>query len=367
MPSELAHFYSRTRTARKVIVVDLGFLGDTIHLVPALWDLHQAYPEASLQVMTTPLGAEVLKMVPCVKRSWAVELQREKRTLRQQIAILRGIRREQLDVALNFSGADRTLFMTALTGAKFVAAYPGGRQHFWNTWLIRNWAPRQDPGLVVFEQRRRTLSAWGVPLGPVRFDLEIDSAAAAWAAGVVPHPAMHVSLNSSKATREWSLEHHVAMLRQVWSEHPELHVVISTGAKERERQRLTTFAGLLKDPRLQVITETITIPQLAALLKRCQLHLGPDSGVLHLAFALGLPTVSFFREQGAYKSFMPVGPDHRVISMPCHCVDGRDSDCEQQNRSECFARIDPLRISRLVTETLDTRSVTVPRFPHRVP
>src|SRR5437763_10814305 len=123
MPSELAHFYSRTRTARQVIVVDLGLLGDTIHLVPALWDLHEGYREASLQVMTTPLGAEVLKLVPCVDRVWAVELQREKRTLRQQLAIIRAIRREQLDVAFNFSGADRTLFMTALTGAKSKAGY----------------------------------------------------------------------------------------------------------------------------------------------------------------------------------------------------------------------------------------------------
>jgi heptosyltransferase-1 len=353
MPSELAHFYSRTRTARKVIVVDLGFLGDTIHLLPGLWDLHKAYSAASIQVMTTPLGAEVLKLVPCVERVWAVELQREKRTLRQQIGIIRAVRREQIDVAFNFSGADRTLFMTALTGAKRKVGYPGGRQHFWNTWLIRNWAPRQDLDMIVFEQRRRMLAACGVPLGPVRFDVKIDPAAAAWAGGVVPPFAMHVSLNSSKATREWPLEHHVAMLRQVWAAHPALQVVISTGAKERERQRLNAFAGMLRDTRLHVLTQTITIPQLAALLKRCQLHLGPDSGVLHLAFALGVPTVSFFREQGAYKSFMPVGPDHRVISMPCQCVDGRDSACERQGRAECFAQIEPLRVARLVSNVLD--------------
>jgi heptosyltransferase-1 len=196
------------------------------------------------------------------------------------------------------------------------------------------------------------MAACGVPLGRVRFDLKIDPAAATWAAGVVPPFAMHVSLNSSKATREWPLEHHVAMLRQVWKVHPELQVVISTGAKERERQRLSAFAGMLMDTRLHVLTQTITISQLAALLKRCQLHLGPDSGVLHLAFALGVPTVSFFREQGAYKSFMPVGPDHRVISMPCHCVDDRSSACELQGRADCFAQIEPLRVARLVSDAL---------------
>jgi ADP-heptose:LPS heptosyltransferase len=352
MPSELVHFYSRTRTARKVIVVDLGFLGDTIHLIPALWDLKQAFQQANLQVITTPLGAEVLRLAPCVDRAWPVELQRQKRTLRQQWQIIRAVRRENIELAFNFSGADRTLFMTALTGARWKIGYPGARQHFWNSWLIPNWAPRQDPDMTVYEQRRRTLAACGVPLGPARFDLQIEPAAAAWAANAVSDFAMHVSLNSSKTTREWPLEHHVAMLRQVWAEQPKLQVVVSTGANEREKRRLSAFAELLKDPRLQVITEIMMIPQLAALLRRCRLHLGPDSGVLHLAAALGLPTVSFFRQQGAYKSFMPIGPQHRVIVMPCSCTDHFDSPCEKVGRADCFARIEPPRVAKLVCEAL---------------
>src|SRR5579859_4162127 len=88
MPSELAYFYSRTRAARKVIVVDLGFLGDTVHLVPALWELKDAYPQASLQVLTTSIGAEVLRLAPCVDRSWAIEMQPRKRSLKQQGQII---------------------------------------------------------------------------------------------------------------------------------------------------------------------------------------------------------------------------------------------------------------------------------------
>jgi len=352
MPSELAHFYSRTRDARKVIVVDLGFLGDTIHLIPALWELKTAYSGAGVHVVTTPLGTEVLRLAPCVDRSWAVELQHEKRTLRQQWQILRGLRRERFDVAYNFSGADRTLFMTALTGARWKVAYPGGRRHFWNSLLIPCWAPRQDVDLTVFEQRRRMLADCGVPLGVPRFNLRVEPAAAAWAAKIVPDNSMHLSINSSKATREWPLEHHVTMLREVWRKHPDLTVMVSTGARERERQRLSAFCDLLNDKRLKVIAETISILQLAALLTRCRLHLGPDSGVLHLAAALGIPTVSFFREQGAYKCFMPVGPIHRVISMPCHCVDHRDAPCETLGRSECFARIEPSLVARLIGEQL---------------
>lgn len=352
MAIDLANFYSRTTNARKIIVVDLGFLGDTVHLVPALWDLKRAYPQAVLDVLTTPVGAEVLSMGGCVNGAWAVELDPARRSLRAQWRILRELRRERFNIAFNFSGADRTLFMTALVGARHRVAYPGGRVHFYNRWLVPNWAPRQDPGLIMFEQRRQTLAACGVPLGEPRFDLKIDPASADWAAGIVPPLAIHVSVNSSKPTREWPLEQHAAFFKLLWTDFPAAHVLASGSAKPRERERLRRLAQTVQDERLELLAEDVNLQRLAALLTRCRLHVGPDSGVLHLAMALGVPTVSFFRQQGAYKSFQPIGARHKVISMPCHCIDGREAPCEQLGFAECFARIEPARVITLVREQL---------------
>src|SRR5215510_4185007 len=106
MPSELAHFYSRTRDARKVIVVDLGFLGDTVHLVPALWELKRNYTAAKLHVLTSTVGQDFLKLAPCVDRVWGIEMYSETRTLREQWDAISALRRERFDVAFNFSGAD---------------------------------------------------------------------------------------------------------------------------------------------------------------------------------------------------------------------------------------------------------------------
>jgi ADP-heptose:LPS heptosyltransferase len=333
-------------------VVDLGFLGDTVHLVPALWELKRSYPEAELHVLTSPVGAEVLRLVACVNRAWAMELYRQQRTLRQQWQIVRGLRREGFEVAFNFNGADRTIIMTALTGARWRVAYPGGRRHFWNRCLVRFWTPPQRAGQKVFEQRRQVLAACGLPLGPPRFDLEVDEISLRWASSVVPSEAIHISISSSKSTREWPMEHHVDLLRSLWAKHPKLSILASSGSRERERQRLQQLAKSLEDLRLQLLPEGMSIPQLAGVLSRCRLHLGPDSGVLHLAMALGVPTVSFFREQGNYQSFMPVGPLHRVISVPCGCIDNHHAPCERLGRAECFASIEPTRVAAIISEQL---------------
>lgn len=350
--SDPAHFYSRTRGARKVIVVDLGFLGDTVHLVPALWELRASYPEAQLHVLTTPVGAGVLAMAPCVDRAWPLELRPDQRTLRGQWQTLRALRRERFDAAFNFSGADRTVFMTALVGASRRVAQRGSRWHFYNPWLIADWVPRQAPDLIVYEQRRQVLAACGLSLGPARFDLRVDRESVRWASARVPPVAIHVSPNSAKATREWPLEHHAALFRAVWSALPEARFLASSADQPRQSERLRALAALVNDPRLELLPPGLTIPQLAAVLGRCRLHLGPDSGVLHLAMALQVPTISFFREQGAFRSFMPQGPLHRVITVPCHCTDGRDAPCEPLGRSECFATIDPARVANLVIAQL---------------
>lgn len=317
-------------------------------MLPALWELKQNYAEAALHVLTSTVGQDVLGLAPWVDRVWGIEMYADKRTLRQQWEIIRSLRRERFDVAFNFSSSDRTIFTTALTGARWRLGCRTGRWHFYNRWLLREWAPQPDPNLIVFEQRRSVLKACGMNLSPPRFELEVDEPSATWAAGIVPAFALHISLNSAKATREWPLGHHVSLFKSLWADYPDLHLMVSGSARERERERLRALEAAIQDSRLRLLPPNLTIPQLAGILKRCRLHIGPDSGVLHLAVALNVPSVSFFREQGNYRSFMPAGTNHHVISMPCHCVDHHKAPCERLGYSECFNQIEPARVAAAV-------------------
>lgn len=352
MSSDPAHFYSTTRDARKIIVVDLGFLGDTIHLVPALWELKGAYPKAALHVLTSPVGADVLRLVACVERAWVVEMDAQKRTLRQQWQVVRDLRRQSFDLCFNFSGADRTVFFSALTGARWRVAYAGARWHFWNPWLVPTWTPRQDANRPVFEQRRQVLADCGLTLATARFDLQPDAESSRWAGQIIAPDTIHLSINASKPTKECTVEFYAELLRRLWKQLPQTPVMATAAAQPREKQRLEALAAQVRDPRLHLLQEKPSIPQLAALLQRCRLHIGPDSGVLHLAVALNVRTISFFRDQGIPRPFMPAGPQHRVISAPCSCPDHPQAPCERSGRAQCLAQIDPAAVAGLMVEQL---------------
>ncbi len=351
-PSDLAGFHAATRDAKKIVVVDLGFLGDTVQLVPALWEIKAHYPKAALHVVSAPVGAEVAQLVPCVERAWSVVLDPRKRTLREQWQLVRDLRREKFDVAFNFPGADRTTILTWLTGAPWRLAHAGGREHVWNRWLIANWAPRQDLDVTVFEQRRQVLAACGFKLQPPRFDLSVGETFLRWAETQMPPDALHISLNSATPFNEWPVQHYAALLELLWQTFPELRVVASGSGREREQARLKELITTVSDSRQQILPNDLRIEHLAAELKRCRLHFGPDSGVVHLAMALGVPTVALFREQKGYKGLMPLGPRHRPLTFPCNCLEERTVDCQTSGRAECFALIQPARVAEIIRDRI---------------
>lgn len=350
MSAELANFYNETRAAKKVIVVDLGFLGDTIHLLPTLHELKRNYSQAELHVLTSQVGCEVLGLAPCVDRAWAIEMSPQKRSLRQQWQVLRALRGEQFDVAFNFSGADRTIFMTALTGARSRVAYRGGRAHFWSRWLVPCWIPFIQPTGPVFERRREMLKLCGLDLAPPRFDLQVPDSARDWAAAQVPEGAIHFSINASTHLKEWPLENWIELGKQV-SKETNIKILATGSENPRERSRLDAFASALKDSRAQIFSG-LSIARLGALISRCSLQIGADSGVLHLAMALGLPTISLFRKYPTLRGWLPLGPQHRSFTVNCACIGQKHAACLKRPAAVCLNEIHPDAVAKAVHEIL---------------
>lgn len=364
MSAPPASFYRESGNARKIIVVDFGFLGDTIHLVPALREISHHYPQAELHVLTTPVGEAVLQLVPGVQRAWPVELDPRQRTLRQQWDTVRALRRERFDLAFNFSGADRTIIWTALTGARQRVAQAAGRKHFWNAWLIPNWVPPPPSGLPVFEQRRQVLAACGLRLASPRWDLSLPEAASRKAESLVAAGAIHLSICASSPLKEWPLENWIEFVQRLLAINPQLQIIATGSNQPREQERLRAVAAKVRSGSLKTLIG-LSIAELAAVVQRCRLHVGADSGVLHLAVAVGRPTISLFRAYHDANAWMPAGATHRVFSVPCVCVNRREPPCATAQRADCLARLAVNEIEAAVNAVLG-KTLEPPLAPNQI-
>jgi len=336
-------FLERTRAAKKIVVVDLGFLGDSVHLVPALWEIKRNYPAAQLHTLSATVGAELLKLAPCVDRAWAFPLTPKSPAWWRHGSILRALRRERFDVAFNFSGADRTIFITALLGARRTLAHEAGRKHFWNHWLAVDWVERRSRELPVFEQRRQVLAAGGLALQGPRFDLRVPEEARQWAETAVADQSAHLSLSASTPVKEWPLDNWIGLAKMLAQKGPSTRIVATAGSNPREQDRLRQLARATEDLPLQCY-EGLSIARLAALLQRCRLQIGADSGVLHLAMALGVPTLGVFRQYDGLAEWLPAGKEHRHLIAACRCINENRTDCLQAGRAACLATITPAQV-----------------------
>jgi ADP-heptose:LPS heptosyltransferase len=281
-----------------------------------------------------------------------------KRSLRQQWQVLRALRHERFDVAFNFSGADRTIFMTALTGAHSRVAYAGGHAHFWNRWLVPFWIPFIQPTDPVFERRREMLKLCGLELAAAEFGLRVPDSARDWASAQVPESAIHFSINASSHLKEWPLENWIELAKHL-SKESQIKILATGSENPRERNRLDAFASALGAS--AQIFYGISIARLAALLSRCSLHIGADSGVLHLAMALGLPTISLFRNYPNLRAWVPRGSQHRSLTAKCVCVGQRHAPCLNRPIAMCLKEIQPAAVAQAFHELLSTGASMEPK------
>lgn len=344
-------FFERTREAKKIIVVDFGFLGDSIHLLPALWEIKRHYPEAQLHTLSAMVGAEVLKLAPCVDKAWGFPLTPDSPPWWRHIGLLRELRHERFDVAFNFSGADRTIFVTAFLGPRHALAHEGGRKHFWRRWLAVDWVERRPRDLMVSEQRRQVLAAAGFQLEPPRFDLQIPEEARLWAATAVKGQPIHLSVSASTPVKEWPIENWIGLVKLFTEKNPSMPIVATAGTNPREQERLKLLAQGTTGARLQCV-EGLSIARLSALLQQCRLHIGADSGALHLALAMGLPTLTVFRRYTGLAEWLPAGEKHRHVIVPCPCIDDGKNDCLASARSACLGSISPDHVYELACQQI---------------
>jgi heptosyltransferase-3 len=116
-------------------------------------------------------------------------------------------------------------------------------------------------------------------------------------------------------------------------------VALVSGPDPLEKWLLNEVTRRLKQP-LPTFPGTLSLKELAALIARARLFVGMDSAPMHMAAAMGTPTVALFGPSGDIE-WGPWQVPHRIVtsSHPCRPC-GRDG-CGGGKRSECVEIITP--------------------------
>jgi len=319
---------SRAAAPPRLLVMRPDHLGDLLFMTPALHALRQARPDAHITCLIGPWGEPILRGNPDVDELLTCDFpwfnRRGKGALWSPYAAL-------------WREAQR------LRAHGFAAAYIMRFDFWWGAALARlAGIPRRigyalpdvqpfltdtvpyTAGLHEVEQNLRLVGGDVAGSRPrLRFAVAPDDAA--WAdarlrAYAGPAPVIAAHAGAGAPVKLWDVARWAHTLDALARTHGAA-IVLTGGPAEAPLAR--AIADRLSRPPLVLAGET-TLGQLAALFARCRLVLGADSGPLHLAVAVGAPTVHLFGPVDP-ALFGPWGEPGRSVVVqarffaePCH-------------------------------------------------
>ncbi|MCB1100485.1 MAG: glycosyltransferase family 9 protein [Verrucomicrobiae bacterium] len=149
-------------------------------------------------------------------------------------------------------------------------------------------------------------------------------------------PLIALHPGSGSPSKNWDIVRWVEVCEGLRSQYPAAAFAVITG--EAEDQRMDVFQRLFAEAGLPHISiHAAPLPEVAHALRRCDLFLGHDSGVSHLAGAVGIPAVVLFGPT-VHEIWAPKNPEVHVIPSPTFAMDGIQPDLVIAAASEKLAR-----------------------------
>lgn len=326
---------SRKPARKKILVLRYRFIGDTILTVPFLRNLRRAEPEAHIAWVVAPGTAAVVQGIPYVDELifWDpvtihADSRGTHRTLGDKWGYIRSLRAQQFDKVYVLKRSFGSALMGFLSGARARIGFATEGRSF----LLTRAVPYRHNQHEV-QNFLDVLRADGVTVTDDHLeywtsaaeDTAADELLAAHGVGrneklVAVHPF------SSITERGWHLDNFAGLASRLTGDG---YRPLVLGAPS-DRFLFDTAAERFGPVSVDLVGKS-SLRVTMALLKRCSLFVGNDSGVMHLAAAAGIPLVAIFGPQSPLK-FGPWSRRATVLYSRFPC-----SPCRQKFFTECQA------------------------------
>ena len=311
-----------------------NWIGDVVMISPAMKALRETYPSARIDVLVRSHVRDCFTDHPWVDGVVLHDPQGAHRGLRGLFRLAGELRRNQYDLAVLFVKAFGSALLARLAGIPRRIGYDTDRRGFLLTDPIHETAA--DRGIHHVDYFLKVAAAAGCDVSriPRRVYFPVDAASDVFADGFLGAARTDrfsflaaFAVGASKGPRAWHAERFAALAAGLASRHGAGVLVVGGPADRADARLILTAAG---DAAVDATGRT-TIRQMAALIKRCRVFVGNDSGPMHLASALDVPVLALFGPGSPAKT-APFMPPDRFIAMT---NDFQCSPCRQDFFKEC--------------------------------
>ena len=279
---------------KRILLIKITSLGDMVHTLPLLYDLRRAYPEAKIDWIADASCADIPSWAVGVDRVIAPPLRRFKkngrkwRDLRAIFGALRALRRERYDVAIDVHGVMKSAIAARLARTNrrlgYAAEFLGEEKAVFAYTEI--YGPHGDANCRQ-KMRMVVANALGYEIEPHESaELRVPAPATPLNADGVPRALVFHA--TSLDIKKWPQANWVEVGHQL--SRRGYRVQLPWGSQKEHEEALALAAAI---PGAEVLPR-MSITEVAQRVDAARLVVGMDTGFVHLADALGKPTVMLF-------------------------------------------------------------------------
>ncbi len=356
--------------ANKILLIATRQIGDVLLVTPLLRSLHRAYPRAVIDVLVYDNKGGMLEGNPDCNAIISVA---EHPNFEEYKILLKQIFR-RYDLAISTLGGDRPLIYALLAAPKRISIVPPRRwQDAWKRWVVQAFLELDNKKTHTVIQNLKLADLLGiarcyelvVPQSIDSFEVLEQLLPFAWQ--TQPFSVLH--LMPMWHYKRWTLTGWGQLVHYLTQ--AGLRVVLTGGGGEQE----TAF---IRDPLLNMPDTVINLAgqlrfsDVAQLIRACQVYIGPDTAVTHLAAATGAPTVALYGPTNPLK-WAPWPNDYALDKTPFkhkgtqqvanvllvqgrgRCVPCHQEGCERhkQSSSRCLEELDSTTVIEAIEASID--------------
>lgn len=324
----------------RVLVKAVNWLGDIVMSLPALRAVRRAFPDARVSLLIKKELASFFDGSPWIDEVIPYAVGSGRRGLADQRELVRRLRASGFDLAVIFPRSFSSALWAALGGIPRRVGFVGDARR-----LLLTHKTHRPPALLAQHQVNDYLYLLRTTLGiegnadDHRPDVHERHRGTmrSWLAAHRRHPdrrliALAVAAAYGPA-KEWPAERFAALIDRLADRDGAECVLMGAPG---ERARCEEVARASRSGAVVAAGET-SVGEALALLSLCDGFAGNDSGSMHVAGALGLPTIGLFGSTRPERT-APLGPRTRVLYHQIECSPCLERTC-RFGHYECLKRI----------------------------
>jgi len=297
-------------TPKNILVVKLSAIGDVIHALPISYAIKETFPEAKITWVVEPPAYELLTNNPYIDEIILFEKKKFKSVsgFMKNIGPLRSkLQHRKYDVALDLQGLFKSAAIVWLSGAPIKLGCANMREY--SDKISRPVSGPNANGHIV-ERYLDVVREMGCRVENVVFPLETTAKDAdiarrliAQAGADMENPYVVLAPGANWPNKRWPTKYYAKLVDWLYNQKI-IPIIIGGGVvDERLGGEIDTAAEI---PPVNLIGKT-TLKQLAYIIKNARAVVGGDTGPVHMAAGLAVPTVMVMGPTDANRN----GPYHQ--------------------------------------------------------